>query len=731
MLDSFPRIANHDIFLRGKDMRQVVCLRSFKLALAIGTASVAFGNLASAQETVNDEGLQEVTVTAQRRVENLQDVPIAATVLTGEMLANKGVNNIIDLQYAAPGFTVADYGSANVLNIRGIGRSAVDIELPSGVVLYRDGFPTFPGYFQNEPYYDIASVEILRGPQGTFAGKSAAGGAVLIRTAGPDLSKVSGKIEGEVGNYDAFGATAMLNVPLSETFGIRAALHREQRGEPLVDSLSGPYTGRPGEPKLNSIRLGALWKPSDELSAELRLDASDLDFGGNITSSFGFPLYEPVNDADFKYRDRSWRTVANIKYQFANDLTLSSVTGWQRVHTNNNFDRNGSTPVFNRFDSQGVFELYSQELNLISPDDGGPFSYVVGVFAQRTESEIFDYLNEGFNIYLVPGDQFPTISLETPYLKKEDEISAFVDLKYALTEQWEAELGVRYSEYKLSSDINVVLFPGTVNVTPIFVGKPKAKDTDVDAKLSLTYKLGPDSNIYGLVARAHVNGGFNIVGGFPFEGEEIFDYELGWKASWADGRVRTQLGGYYQTLTKFQAQFASADLPAQNILQNASGKSKIKGIEASLQARLGHFNFDIATAFLDSELGTFPDVVDSTNPPAIVNLSGATAPFSPEFTLNVGGSYELFVRDGLTITPRIDVSHVSDANGAVFESPKTLLPSRTLVNAALRFDLEKWYAEAFGTNLGDKRYVAGIQDIGNIWYPGAPRQYGLRAGVNF
>ena len=477
-------------------MRQVVSARGFTRVLVLASTALAAGGNALAQEAADETALQEVTVTAQRRVENLQDVPIAATVLTGDMLANKGVSNIVELQYAAPGFTVADYGSANVLNIRGIGRSAVDIELPSGVVLYRDGFPTFPGYFQNEPYYDIASIELLRGPQGTFAGKSAAGGAVLVRTASPDLSGFGGKFEGEVGNYKYFGGTAVLNAPLSDTFAVRAALHHETRGDYLVDSLSGPYNGDPGEQNLNSIRLGALWKPHENLSAEFRLDASDLDFGGNITTSYGYSLRDPVNDADFKYRDRSWRTVANIKYTFANDLVLSSVTGWQRVHTNNNFDRNGSDPVFNRFDSQGTFELYSQELNLISPDDEGPFSYVLGVFAQRTKNNIFDYLHEGFNIYLIPGDHFPTISLATPYLKNEDEISAFVDLKYDLTEQLTTEIGVRYSDYKLDSDINVVLLPGVANI-PIFVGKPSATNKDVDAKVSLTYKLGNESNVYG------------------------------------------------------------------------------------------------------------------------------------------------------------------------------------------------------------------------------------------
>jgi iron complex outermembrane receptor protein len=720
-------------------MQQAIRLRGSTLALAVNTVLLAASQAAVAQDVASSGALEEITVTAQRRVENLQDVPIAARVLTGDMLAEKGVNNIVELQYAAPGFTVADYGSANVLNIRGIGRSAVDIELPSGVVLYRDGFPTFPGYFQNEPYYDIASIEILRGPQGTFAGKSAAGGAVLIRTASPDLSGVGGKVEAEIGNFEYYSATGVLNVPIGETFALRTAVYHATRGEYLVDSLTGPYEGEPGEQDLNSIRLGALWQPSDRFSAEFRLDASDLDFGGNITTAYGYSLRDIENDADFKYRDRSWRTVANLRYTFDNDLVLSSVTGWARTHTNNNFDRNGAQPVFNRFDSQGVFELYSQEFNLISPDDDGPFSYVVGAFFQHTENEIFDWRNEGFNIYLVDRtDPYPTITLDTPYLKKEDEYSAFVDFKYAFTDNWEAELGVRYSKYELWSDINVVfqLVPFAPPTFTIFDGEPELDNEDVDAKLSLTYKLGGDDSIlYGIVAKGHINGGFNIVGGAPFDKEEIWSYELGWKQTWAEGRVRTQLGGYYQTLSDFQAQFASEDLPSQNILQNASGDSKIWGIEASMQARIGNFRADFAAAYLDSELGTFPNVVDPTvpptDPPTLTNLSGGTAPFAPEFTLNVGASYEFAFSSGMTFTPRVDVAYVEDQNGAVFEAPQTLIPSRTLINAALRLDVNDWYVEAYGTNLSDKRYVAGVQDLGNIWYPGAPRQYGLRIGVDF
>lgn len=670
--------------------------------------------------------LEEVVVTAQRRTENLQDVPIAVSVLSGDALTNKGVNSIVELQYAAPGFTVADYGSANVLNIRGIGRSAVDIELPSGVVVYRDGFPTFPGYFQNEPYYDIAAVEVLRGPQGTFVGKSAAGGAVFIRSAAPSLTEFGGNFEVEAGNYQQYGATGVLNMPLGETVAMRIAAHHEQRDEPLVDSITGPYTGDPGTPSLSSMRVGLLWQPNDDLNAQLRVDASDLDFGGTITSSYGYPLYHVENNADFQYRDRSIRTVGNVRYTFDNDLVLSSVTGFQRVHTNNNFDRNGAQPAYDRFDSQGIFKLYSQELNLISPDDER-FSYVLGLFAQRTESDIFDWPRRGFNISFTPD--YPTIALGTPYLKTEDDLSAFVDVKYDFTDALELEVGVRYSNYKLENRTWVVVGDGLSPPTgTLFRGDQERDDDDVDGKVSLTYKVG-ESNLYAIFSRGHINGGFNIVGGQSFEPSEVFNYELGWKATWAGGDVRSQVGAYYQTLSKYQAQFLSAEVNAQNILKNAEGDSKVYGLEASLQAQFGAFGLDFAAAYMDSELGTYPQVIDPFNG-GLITISGSRSPFSPELTLNLGTSYAIET-GSFTVTPRIDVSYVSESNGALFENPATLIPSRTLLNAGLRFDMKSWYADAWITNATDKRYVAGIQNIGTIWYPGAPRQYGVRVGVDF
>ena len=171
--------------------------------LALGCAASLAAAPANAQTA--STGLEEIIVTAQRRELNLQNTAISASVLSGDAIADKGVTDLYDLQYAAPGVMISGFGSANVFTIRGIGRSQVDIDVPSGVVIYRDGAPTIAGYFQNEPYYDIDSVEVYRGPQGTFVGKSAAGGAVFINTLDPVLDDFGGSVQGDVGDYSNQG----------------------------------------------------------------------------------------------------------------------------------------------------------------------------------------------------------------------------------------------------------------------------------------------------------------------------------------------------------------------------------------------------------------------------------------------------------------------------------------------------------------------------------------------
>ena len=464
-------------------------------------------------------------------------------MLNAQELIDKSVYGLTALQYAAPSVTISDYGSANVFNIRGIGRSQVDVDLPSGVVIYRDGAPTLAGYFQNEPYYDMDTLEVFRGPQGTFVGKSAAGGAVFINTADPELGRLHGRAEVGAGRFDQFEFTGVLNAPLGETAALRVAYNHHERDH-YYDSISGDYTGNPGIRDLDSVRVGLLWAPSDRLDILLKVDHSDLDFGGNVTSSFGDSLFKVVNqDAPFQYTDESVRAVLDVKYRLDNGTLFSSITGYQDVTTTNNLDLNASQPTFYAFGSHADTYIVSQEFNLISPDDGA-LRWVLGAFYQRQEFEI-PYWDEGGFIFqgFVFAPDFPWAS--SPWEREEGDWAVFAHAGFDLSADVELEFGARYSDYRMDQFSEWVFGFGTAPPSipwpfsnpPASVGgdSQDLSEDSFDAKVGLNWVVNEAHFVYGLISRGHVTGGVNLFPPFyDYDEMEVINYEAGWKATLAD-----------------------------------------------------------------------------------------------------------------------------------------------------------------------------------------------------
>ena len=215
--------------------------------LLLSTSAVLMlcgGGSAWAQASADEATLTELVVTAERRTSNLQTTPVAAAVLSGEDLQKKAVTSLDQLQFSMPSVTVQNFGQGNSFNVRGIGKSESNSATGVGVITYRDGVATFPGYFQTEPYYDIQSLELLRGPQGTFAGQNATGGAVFITEKNPDLASINGYAQVQLGNYDNQRLQGALNAPLGETLAVRMAFNTEHRDS--FFNIAGPYQGHPG-----------------------------------------------------------------------------------------------------------------------------------------------------------------------------------------------------------------------------------------------------------------------------------------------------------------------------------------------------------------------------------------------------------------------------------------------------------------------------------------------------
>ena len=173
--------------------------------------------------------LQEVVVTAEKRTTNLQQTPIAAVVLTGTQLLHNGVITVDQLESVSPSLAVDNFGQGDEFNIRGIGKAEHNTQTQAGVITYRNGVASFPGYLEDEPFYDISSIEVLRGPQGTFAGENSTGGAVYITEAAPNFNGVNGYVVGQYGNYNDAMVQGAVNVPVSDTVSTRIALYDESR----------------------------------------------------------------------------------------------------------------------------------------------------------------------------------------------------------------------------------------------------------------------------------------------------------------------------------------------------------------------------------------------------------------------------------------------------------------------------------------------------------------------
>lgn len=714
---------------------------------AVSGAALVVCPEAGAQSTSGDEVmLKEVVVTATRRTEDMQKAAISVSVLTGDMIEEKGVFDLYMIQYAAPSVTISSFGSANEFNIRGIGRTQVDIDVPSGVVIYRDGAPTIAGYFNTEPYFDIESVEVLRGPQGTFVGKNASGGAVFVNTNDPELGEFAATVEAGVGNNDMWDVSGIVNVPLGETAALRMS-YKHLGSDHFYDSITGDFTGDPGERDLNSYRVALKVEPNDQFSALLKVDYHDLDFGGNVVTSPGFPIYSPEQNGDIAYKDESLRIVADLKFKLGNGVTLSSMSAYQQLDSVNNLDLSASLPVFYQFKSNFDVNILSQEFNLISPEDQ-KVRWVTGLFYFEQTATIPDWTQDGFtftgNVFGLgdaTGRDFPWFT--TPWDKDEEEWAVFAHVAADVSPRLELEAGVRYTEYETSQVTDYTFGFGFEPPTiPFAGGSQSMKEDSVDYQLALNFDVSERNFLYWLISRGHTTGGINI---FPpyriYDEMEVFNYEFGWKSNFRDDQVRTQSAMFLQKFNNYQVNFESPDIVIGQDNRNAPGTSTIWGIEFSAQSHVGNAHVDGAISYMQSDIGTFENVVDpfrtqaNGGVPVLIDLTGRPTPYSPKFTANLGLAYDFFVGSGgeYMLTPRADVSYQSKTQTKLWDSPLVTLERRVLVNTRLVLGApnDRWTATLWATNVFDEGYVAGIQNLATLYYAGRPREYGLSVRYNF
>lgn len=700
-------------------------------------------------DEASDAASGEIVVTAERRTTSLQRSSVAATVLTGEDLVRKSVNSVEGLQFASPSLTVNTTGQGNAFNIRGIGKTEQTSAIGVGVITYRDGVATLPGYFQSEPYYDIASVEVLRGPQGTFAGGNATGGAVFITQQNPTFDRVGGYVLAQYGNYDHMKLQGALNIPSGDTLAIRFAGNMERR-DTFYD-VSGPWTGNPGNRRDYSARVSIAWEPTPELRILLKGDYNNIEYGGLPAGNAlqtGDPL-KIANNAHLSGRDEFGRIVLNLQYKFDNGLTLRSISGFQRGTTQVSYDADGTATILPAlsFRDNITEEIWSQEFNIISPDTG-PFTWMLGGYYQHDKITIPE--NGGYYSDATPNT--PTaLDIEIVGTNPKTALAAFGQVGYQLTDGLQITVGGRWSRSTSANDAEARAYftgiPGPILRLPQV---DRTVNKKVNGKIALNWTVDPNHFLYAFVATGSKAGGLNgpnILGRTPlaFDAEDVTDFELGWKGTFADGHIRTQLGGYYNIYKNFQVNIVDPRVTSISSIYNVPGKTKLYGIEASMQGSFEAFSFDFATSVSNSKLGTFyaidPRIPVPPGTPTCnvagpaggrcLELTGNEQNYAPKFTLSAGAQYKIAVGSEATLIPRVDFAHIAATWGSLFQNRALgdRIEARNILNAQLTLTTGDWSIAGYGTNLTNQHYVAAINGARRL--AGAPRQYGLRVSRNF
>jgi iron complex outermembrane receptor protein len=745
--------------------------RSLPVALVSATAlaGLAAPTAALAQARPSDNLVQELIVTAQKREEAAQDVPIALTALSGEQLERQGVDGFQDLSTRIPSlrFGSGVTGGENVITLRGIGSQNTTSGGDSPVAYNLDGVYLARTTSVDPEFFDIDRIEVLRGPQGTLYGRNSVGGSVNVITRHPTAT-AGGHIDGLIGNYDAHILRGWGNLPLLDN-GDTQVLAR----------LTGVWAEHDGYQKNLFESPGAthdadgqdFWMLRGQLYFKLNsavdflLIASASENGDPVATKTQWYLQPARYAGALPYLTDPRKVRKNTPEMFDQDnryvsgtlnvdlgfATLTSVSGYAEGKWKQSNDPDGSelTLGTNPYWTLDQFQ-YSEELRLASNPSDSPLSWILGGFYFREKvGQTFQFIDTGLNSTSPFTDNF-----------------IFTNGGIYRTESWalfgQADLDLE----KLGTGIPVTLTAGVrytddnkrgfdyLNYTlPLIPFTTEPSKTFDESWTQTTYKLGvhwrptEDVLVYGSYSTGYLSGG-GLVGNFPgiYQPEKIRAWEAGFKATFADDRVLLNGAAYRQKIRDMQV-FVQ-DITGSRI--DNAGRAHVHGLEVeAIAIPVDGLRINASVTATEAEYDEYLTVnnrfaaaapgCDATT--RICDFSGNRLVQTPEYTINLGAQYAVDLAGG-TLTPRIDVFRSGDlfflsANGP-FERQKAY----TLVDLSLRYAAadDRWTLEGFVRNAGNKDIISndGLQSntLGNgfgldnyAYYP--PRTYGVRLGVNF
>jgi iron complex outermembrane receptor protein len=693
---------------------------------------------ADAQPQDSQQGLADIVITAERRTQSLQQVPIAATVLDAGDLSRKGVANVADLQSVAPSVAINTYNRSTFINIRGVGIAQSAPTSNPGVAFYIDGQLIPHEQFIAPSFYDIGSIEVLRGPQGTLTGQNSTGGAVYVRTPDPDFDKTSGYIDGTYGSFNALKVVGAVNIAFSDEVALRVAAVRDQR-DSFTDNI-GPSPSNPGNLKLWAGRMNlAIRSPDDVLRANLRIDYFDSKSDNNAVKRRNDPIANPFvieEDARSFQNQNGGKISGETKIKVSDGIDFRTIFSYQDFTTIDQTDGDRTATALPRPGPGRVslvstaINTFTGEVNLLSRGERD-FNWVVGAFYL---DETVDVLSRRDNNHTT--DFFSSTSTFKTSANNTTK-SVFGQVNWFATKPLELIAGLRYSDDRQVYNRIIPAGPPVIGIGPVGV----QHSTKLTGKLGINYHLGKNL-LYVTASEGYKAGGVNLtIGTANFQPEKNRVYEAGFKTQFLDNQLRVNGDIFYSRYSNIQLSSLAGGLP---VTQNAA-RGKSYGAELEVTGQFGGLAFNFGGGYLHARFDGSSCITDTnlagTDPGCPTGLrlvpDGRVLPFAPEWTMNAGIQYEIPLGgDDMSLTPRLQWSYLSQQVATPFPSFNTIVPEHNVFDARLTLQINRSYKlEGFVMNFTDRHYIASqlqnssSADGGSIY--GAPRTWGIRAVAKF
>lgn len=755
-----------------------------KFTLMLGAAVVAL----TAQSALAQDagGLEEIVVTAQKRTENLQDVPVAVSALAGSLITNSKIDASENLPRLTPGLSVNRNANFVGLFLRGVGTLYANPGLESSVAMYLDDTYMPRTATAAFSFNDIERIEVLKGPQGTLYGRNAAAGAVKIVTKDPKIGKWEGSASLTYGRFNRMAADGLINIPISDTLAARFSI--------IYDSNDGYVTtSNPLLPRLQSRNLvhgtgKILFEPTDNLKIKLSGDYGDkkdregqaftnlenscaagqtaLCLGG--TGANGF--YDNAQDYPKigAIGDKMHTVNGGAALRADLDLggaTLSSVTAYRYYKFTGGADLDGSSIPFLHALTEGEnTKSFSQEVQLVS-DSSGPLKYVVGFYYYKERSGgTFSIgglaINSQLGITTPPtgGSVYDDPYLSTTARFDIESWAPYAQATYDITDQFAITAGLRYTSER-KTQLFHTLTAGIPGVGASVIGsepEDRVKFNKLTPKVVLDFKPMEDVLLYAGFSRGFKSGGINspstALPANRVTPEVLDSYELGWKTQF--GKVRFNGAAFYYDYSNLQVTQTSLECGASCVVNAAS--AEVKGIEADLTwAAARGLELGFGGSYLDTKFKSYRGdsyVLSSGtaacsaagNPfdPACLGYtvisdtdhSGNRLPQAPKWSGYARATYTLDLASEATVVFNALYSYT----GKIFYGPDAsygIEGDRNMVSGSITYTAPDgiFSLSVFGDNLLNEKYRTNVsrQQTGGWYVPGAPVTWGVRAGVKF